>query len=213
MSSYWTAFFKAVPECKSCDAKLVSPFAHRKGFSIVRNQYIGGPVVPLLFRGSPLTVIWFVIPVIVDSVKLVLGRRTFAHIGKEVIKQFPAITNDDASSSIAVIHPRFWIKASSFHRAPNVVLRLIRLAMTKAVTLPKVANRFHKCGRSLFEQTAARTNYARIELTNVYRFCVATIAKAFNKSLATGRDADHGFDRQTTGFGTNQHVIRYAFHS
>lgn len=197
----------------SRDAFSFCPFGYGKADSFVFNNDIRRFISALLNSGRPAAIIDIVVSIIVDSIKLVLGRWTFAHVGKEVIKQHPAITNGDASPPIAVIHPRSGVQASGLHRSPNVVLRLMRLAMTKAVVLSEVANCFHVHCRHLAMKAATGANCTRVKLADVYCFCVATIATAFNKPFATGRNANNGVDSQTTGFETNQHIVRYAFHS
>jgi hypothetical protein len=64
------------------------------------------------------------VPVVVDSVKRVLGTRLFSHVSQEVLKRVhPSVANGDASSSVIFRLRVNWIQAARVHVFPRSVLR------------------------------------------------------------------------------------------
>jgi hypothetical protein len=78
------------------------------------------PIVRLFFSSSPAAIVGFVIPIVVDTID---GQvwRTLSHVSEEVIEDQPAVTDDDAATSIVAVFFAFWIKAPLLDVRPNVV--------------------------------------------------------------------------------------------
>lgn len=116
-------------------AELMSPLA-------MRHKLIGLRLIaPLLKTCRPSAVPWLVVPIVIDAVDRVLGRRLPSHVGKEVeIRVEPTLADRDASASVAVVHPVARIQAALFHAYPRQVLRR-HPALRLPVKVVALANR------------------------------------------------------------------------
>ena len=68
-------------------------------------------VISLLFQCSPATVFGFVVAVVVDTIESETGR-SFAHVGKEILKRKPAFTDSDSAAAVVGITALLAIAAS-----------------------------------------------------------------------------------------------------
>lgn len=80
------------------------------------------PIVRLLNERRPAAIAWLVIAIILNTINRVRGRWFPPHIGKEVLKLLPALTNLDAAPAVILELLIGWRVASIFHRAPRAVL-------------------------------------------------------------------------------------------
>lgn len=207
------AFAQSFVKQRATYSGVVSPLRHRARHSVVGDVHVGGSVVALLFGRGPAAISLLVVTVVVFSVKLMFGRRASAHVGYEVVEQHPSFANLDASSAVPAVHAGFGICASSFHRAPNAILRRIRLAMAKAVSLAEMTNGLHVFCRALAVKASATANDARSKLADVQRVLVAAVAKTQHKTFSRDGFPDYGLDRKPAGLQPNQLFIFNAIHT
>jgi hypothetical protein len=82
------------------------------------------PLVSLLFASSgPATVVRFVVSVIVDAIKRMIGGRTSAHVGQEVfVRTAPPIAHLESATAVTWIPLVRRIRATLTHINPCVVL-------------------------------------------------------------------------------------------
>ena len=78
-------------------------------------------VTELYFSSSPSTVFWGVIAVVIDPIKGMLCAWARPHIGKEILKSGPAVTNLNAPSSIVFVRSMFRKFTASLHSVPYLV--------------------------------------------------------------------------------------------
>ena len=100
--------------------KFLSPLTKVLGSAFVKYQDSSSVGVPLVGTlSNPATVIAAVSRIVVDTIKLVLISRRFAHIGKPSVKAVsPAVTNSDAFCPIFIKCAAFGVMASGNHKTP-----------------------------------------------------------------------------------------------
>ncbi len=108
----------------------VEPFApvrRTQGFTSISETHIVSLIVSLFFRRSPLTVLGGVVLIIVDAFDGILGRRTLAHVFKEVLKRCsPMVANRNAPTTVVGMANGIGILTSLHHANPNLVLGHMR---------------------------------------------------------------------------------------
>src|SRR4051812_20755019 len=57
-------------------------------------------VVCLFAECRPTTVARFVVPIVVDAIDGVLGRRALPHVGQKVLKDLPALADGDPAPAV-----------------------------------------------------------------------------------------------------------------
>ena len=78
------------------------------------------PIVGLLTPSRPPTVAGFVISIVVDAIESQF-RRSFAHVGEEVVKEMPSLTHIDASPAVMLEVLVCGIAASIEHAGPRFI--------------------------------------------------------------------------------------------
>ena len=73
----------------------------------------------LLLLGCPAAIPWFVVSIVIDAIKLMLGACAASHVGKKILVFHPAFAN--SYSSTAPVFPIFTIAVTTAftHRAPR----------------------------------------------------------------------------------------------
>jgi len=146
------------------DWRFIGPLREREGFAIMGNAYIAPSVILLLLSCSPFTVISKITQVIVDSLN---GQtvRAFPHIGKEILKDHPFITNGNASFSILFVGFVIFISTSILHGTMNSICSYFVQAMSYAVSISKAT-------------ASAGCGIARLKVGNLDSNLVAAVAPA-----------------------------------
>ena len=101
-------------------AEKSAPLLNALGLSFVCKGSIVAFVVGLLFSRSPSTIARLVIPVIVNTIKRMVGW-SYSHVSQEVDKEIPSVANGNSSSTISSVKPRLRIGATLFHAHPCFV--------------------------------------------------------------------------------------------
>lgn len=110
-------------------------------------------LVPLLLRPrSPSAVRRFVIPVVVDAVNRVVGRRSTAHVGQERFVCVPASADGDAT--VGVVAPLVEV------RLAPLVNRRPRLKLRGPVPTPRLAVRGQNLAHAVALQTPTAPSVA-----------------------------------------------------
>ena len=79
-------------------------------------------ILGLLATCRPATIAWFVVSVCINTLDGMLRRWAAAHVLQKVFKRFlPAITNQNSTSTIQIVHRRIRIIAAIFHGVPRIV--------------------------------------------------------------------------------------------
>lgn len=109
--------------------KFKSPVCQTLSSPLVLNQAAGPFISSLLSAGSPVAVLWAVVPVVVLPVERV-SLRPWSHILKEVFEGIkPTIADLDASSAIPLEPLVFGVVASVLHVRPRAVLSRLCVAV------------------------------------------------------------------------------------
>lgn len=90
--------------------------------TINRMKFYPARVSQLFFLGSPPTVRWFVVTVVVNPIKRMLGGRLLSHIFVKVIEVTPSITNLYTSATVPAIVVMIFVATAFTHTSPVVVL-------------------------------------------------------------------------------------------
>ena len=98
-----------------------APFGQRPCLSVHGNKPVVRFVVGLRQASSPFAVSGLVIPIVVDSVDRIFYRRPLAHVGEEVCKISPALTNGNPSTSVATKVFVSLVEAPLIHGCPDFV--------------------------------------------------------------------------------------------
>lgn len=98
------------------------PFGEgRKSFTFGSSD-VAPSISVLVFTGNPFTIFWSVVAEVVFTFYFVSVRRWFAHIGKEVFKLLPALTDSNAFGSVKLVGiPDRRSVAAFQHSAPDVI--------------------------------------------------------------------------------------------
>lgn len=101
-------------------ARSLSPVSDAQGFATVRDHVGMAAVSDLPAVGGPPAVAGFVIPIVVDAVD---GHavRLFPHVGQEVFKPAPTITDGDSTPPVIREILVLRAQATSAHPVPNAV--------------------------------------------------------------------------------------------
>jgi len=99
------------------------PFSQKQSSSACFNPKVVSLVSVLFFSGSPSAIVRAVIAIVVLSLYGVTEGWTATHIGNEVVKGRPSITNIDAAHSVVNVRCVLGIATSSNHRKPRMIFR------------------------------------------------------------------------------------------
>lgn len=110
------------------DAQSSSPNAYAESFASPGYERVFTHVLNLLLLGSPSTVGWFVVPVVVDAVQTVSRRWPWTHVRKKALKaHHPRRTDGDATSPVVFVGGISGVEAALSHRCPGAVLGCARI--------------------------------------------------------------------------------------
>ena len=85
---------------------------------------------------KPDAVAGLVVPVIVAAVKVMVGRRAFAHVIEKVLERTPAFAHCDPTASVTMKPGALRVAATLTHRHPNVVKRCSLFPVLAAERVP-----------------------------------------------------------------------------
>lgn len=111
------------------NCKFSSPFGDRLRFPIMGQGHIVSFVLSLCYSVRPLTITWKVAFVIVFAINLMESRWTFSHVGKEIRKAAPPLTNGDSSTAVVFPACGVWISAPLYHAGPHIICGTMPFAM------------------------------------------------------------------------------------
>ncbi len=110
-----------------------SPLHHAKGFAVEHQEAITASIPRLLFLRRPSDIARLIVPVVVDTVNLMRGRRTRAEVRIECAEGSPPqFANRDASPAIVVEGLMVRIGTSIKHTAPDFELGRLPHAMLES---------------------------------------------------------------------------------
>lgn len=117
------ASYKARLNCTVANAKLFHPLNETTRLSVVCDHTVSPRVACLLSTCCPPAVGFFVVPIIVVSLKCVLRRGTWPHVSKERFEVLPLIANAYAPLSVIDVARVSLVLAAGAHVHPDIVLR------------------------------------------------------------------------------------------
>jgi hypothetical protein len=107
--------------------EAIAPLGDRHGLTVVRGKYVC-PTIAGLFRArSPSAVARLVVTIVVNAIDGVLDARSGSHVGKEVLKGVPSLTDRDASTTVVWPSRLLRVGASRSHGRPRPILRCFDL--------------------------------------------------------------------------------------
>lgn len=206
------AFFEAIRNGASHKAEPLIPVSNGERFSVMGQEHAVGSIATLLSRSGPAAILRRVMAVIINAVKLMLGRCATSHVGKEIVEGHPAITDRDAATTIPGILGTFRIKAAGFHGAPDVVFRRVCAPMPQPIVLAKMPNAFHVSAGCFRMETAARFNVTVAHIAYHDNRFASAFTATFHASFPSWRTTDDSFNGQATGLKSNKLRISEALH-
>lgn len=108
-------------DCGFFDTSLLRPRCCAERLPMPRYHQIAASVSALFFRSCPPAVFWLVVAIVVWITVYGLAFRTVAHVGKEVCKNKPAITNTNTSAAVATVATVAFVVAAASHPDPCLV--------------------------------------------------------------------------------------------
>lgn len=123
---YGPASAYAAIESAIIKTKPFCPNRDRMCFAIPSEKVIVPLVTPLLLSGSPCAILGRVMPIVVQTLNMMLRRWARTHVMKklgEIVAPFWADTN--TPRTVIFIACLFWIVTASTHIEPNSVLRTV----------------------------------------------------------------------------------------
>ena len=167
-------------------ANFVCPLRERLHSAPENNYSAIAPVVHLLFGRRPFTVFWRITKIIINSI---YGHavRAIPHIGKEILKSKPSLTNCNPPAKIAFAAINIRIPASLNHGCPSPVCRGLTHAMGRGGNSGGVSE-------LLFMEASARLAAAGSQIIARCNVLFATLTNAFPCEIATLNAvlAEHG---------------------
>ncbi len=124
------------------DSEFVCPCSDTHELPVEGEQFCSIGVSHLLLSRRPAAVARLVVPVVVDPVDLMFLRRTWPHVGKEVLERVhPTVANRDATATVAA--PSFVIRvfASTFKASPDGIFAPLLAVTGEAVAKVRVVGR------------------------------------------------------------------------
>lgn len=100
------------------DSKLLCQVDGNILDSLNRNAPSQNLVSLLFFAGGPTAIFRSVIPVIVESIKGVFGRRSRSHVGNEICENVPSIADGDTASAVVFPLAPVYVSATVQHGLP-----------------------------------------------------------------------------------------------
>lgn len=114
------AFFESGCDRSAMQPEFSAPFRFGHRDSQERELSGNTSVILVLHSGSPAAIFWRVISIIVDSVDLMFGCGSFAHVLNKCFDGMqPTFANRDASTSVVPVCPLLRIRTTILHAAPN----------------------------------------------------------------------------------------------
>jgi len=163
------------PRGNACNS---SPLSNRHALALELQEMIVPFVVALFFAGSPTTIFWLIIAVVIFSFNSVFICRWISHIRKKVYERFsPMFTNENPAC--AVIFPRWitWCITALDHAGPDTID--LCLSHPMCFICPwKFAHSATAASCSFGSQTSHK---------NMTRFSTIALTKPINKSLASSK--------------------------
>lgn len=206
------SFFEPAPKGSFRYANSFSPFYCCECNTFIGNNSIVGAITSLFCKRSPTAVIWSVMTVIVNAVKLVLRRWSFTHVSKKSGKIQPRVTDSDTSTTISAIRGSFGIEASGFHGTPDIKFWRIGTAMSQSIAFSHVTNFFHMLFGSFLVQATTGFNVAVSQITKAYSSFISTFTQTTHNAFSMGISTYHSFNSKTIYSKTNELFISNAIH-
>jgi len=100
-----------------------SPFRGTVGHTVKRKPYIVPFVSSLFFTGRPLTVVWGVVSLIINTVNRMFFGGSITHIRQEVLKLTPSIAHGNSPAAITRVRFIIGICAALNNMRPRSVFR------------------------------------------------------------------------------------------
>jgi hypothetical protein len=107
----------------------------------------------LLIVGSPTTVVWFVIAIIVDTINRMRGTWLSAHIGKKIAKDMPTLADLNAAAAVVFEPWIIRISASGTHGNPRTIFRRHFVTTSLAVNASELLYSMPACACVTVAQT------------------------------------------------------------
>ena len=124
-------------------------------------------VSALLALGCPSAIARLVVTVVVNAVYRVLSRWPRPHVGQEVLKLLPALTDSNAAPAVVRVLVAFGVVAALTHSVPGVVFVGIVAAMLGFVLNSNFAL-----------ETSATARVANAQVPSIYDSSLAAVALA-----------------------------------
>lgn len=106
------------------DSEYLTPFRKDTSFSTEENKPVAPAISGLLFRCSPLTILWSVAEIIIFSFNRVLSRRPLSHVFKEIGERFsPSLAYTYSSPSVPMELVVALIATPFLHFVPRAIFR------------------------------------------------------------------------------------------
>lgn len=146
----------------------------------------GATIENLFSWCSPATVMWRVVPVVVDTIYRVCGRWARPHVSKKYRKRLtPLITDSNPAGAIKMPVRLARISATLNHALPRVVLG--RYVATHRRTVRRVTA--SDGGRGVAHQASARSRYTTTEIAAAHRCNGAAPAATSPRSFSAFIDS------------------------
>ena len=117
----------------SSQPEFASPLHKSFYLTFVSQRDCVPAIIGLLYPCRPAAITGFVMAIIINTLKLMIERRTLAHVVKKSFERLaPAIANSNAAPSISVIADLCFSFASSNHHSPAIVSRRPGQSMSNA---------------------------------------------------------------------------------
>lgn len=110
-------------------AYFCSPVGCTQAFPFKSKNDVSAVVAVLRLSGCPLAITWLISRVIVLTLDLQSFFVTGSHVGNEVVRVKPAVTDSNASAAITFIAFVFGVCASANHAFPDLKKRVAPLAV------------------------------------------------------------------------------------
>jgi hypothetical protein len=149
------------------------------------------PVSVLLCTCRPPDIARLIVPVVVDAVYRMLGRRAVAYVGIEVLKRTPTLADGNASPSVVLISSLLRIFAAAMHTGPGIVLRAVTTSMGTGTI-----------GSSILTEATTGARDATPELSSIERRNVSAVAATQPDPHALGGTVPFG--PVSIGFGDSR---------
>lgn len=125
---------KSLSYCCRIKTSSFRPFSNGKGFSFMKQNPISSGVPTLFFFGSPIAILWCVIPVVISTFKRMFIAWFSSHISQKLFEGIhPLITNFNSSPSPSFKAHCFRIITPISHSQPRNVFGSSAKSMFKSI--------------------------------------------------------------------------------